>query len=205
MLSHPSAYNLVETVGTVRHAAWRGRRQGVTHRRRAGASIHASAAQLRRFAGADGFLAHNPSATVAPIMGRIIAAVSIANVLDASKQIRCDGLVDTGASTLVLPAAWRERLGTLEAIRAEVETADQRIVQADVCGPVRVQIEGFRPRTAPSPPTRTVPPRRRSLRTAPNADLGRGTTLSALPGAPGLLCRPMVQRLPALHVRGVLG
>jgi len=42
-------------------------------------------------------------------VGRIIASVKIGNVTDPSKTLRCDALVDTGASHLVLPnegTAW---------------------------------------------------------------------------------------------------
>lgn len=50
-----------------------------------------------------------------------------------------------GASLMVLPKAWKERLGGLEfSTEIEVETATQEIVVAEVCGPVRIQIEGFR-------------------------------------------------------------
>jgi hypothetical protein len=46
---------------------------------------------------------------------------------------------------MVLPSAWKDRLGVLESgAEIEVETATQEIVQAEVCGPVRIQIEGFR-------------------------------------------------------------
>jgi predicted aspartyl protease len=79
-------------------------------------------------------------------MGRIVASVKIENTSDASKTLRCDALVDTGASFMVLPTAWKDRLGSLEAIREiEVETATQETVPAEVCGPVRIQIEGFKP------------------------------------------------------------
>lgn len=79
-------------------------------------------------------------------MGRIVASVRIENTSDASKTLRCDALVDTGASFMVLPTAWKDRLGSLEAIREiEVETATQETVPAEVCGPVRIQIEGFKP------------------------------------------------------------
>lgn len=79
-------------------------------------------------------------------MGRIIASVTIDNLLEPSKSIRCDALVDTGASHLVLPTAWRERLGDLQVIRTiELETATQAVVQGEVCGPVKIQIEGFQP------------------------------------------------------------
>ena len=42
--------------------------------------------------------------------------------------------------------AWRDRLGDLETMtEVEVETATQETVKDIVCGPVRIQIEGFRP------------------------------------------------------------
>ncbi|MBI2949826.1 MAG: hypothetical protein HYY23_19515 [Verrucomicrobia bacterium] len=47
---------------------------------------------------------------------------------------------------MVLPAAWRDRLGALEEIRkVQLETATQASVDGNVCGPVRLQIEGFDP------------------------------------------------------------
>jgi hypothetical protein len=47
---------------------------------------------------------------------------------------------------MVLPNAWRARLGGLKfRIEVDVETATQEVVRAEVCGPVRIQIEGFRP------------------------------------------------------------
>lgn len=78
-------------------------------------------------------------------MGRIWASVTITNLLDTEKTVRCDALVDTGASHMVLPSAWRERLGELRQFRtAEVRTATQESgVKGAVCGPVEVQIEGF--------------------------------------------------------------
>ena len=79
-------------------------------------------------------------------MGRIVASVKIENLADPSKSLRCDALVDTGASYMVLPRAWKDRLGSLEAIETvALETATQQTVQGDICGPVRIQIEGFRP------------------------------------------------------------
>jgi predicted aspartyl protease len=81
-----------------------------------------------------------------PYLKRIIASVQIDNAADASRSLRCNALVDTGASLMVLPRAWKERLGNLEpGTEIEVETATQEIVRAEVCGPVRIQIEGFRP------------------------------------------------------------
>ena len=79
-------------------------------------------------------------------MGRIVAQVSIENVFDRAKSVRLDALVDTGSAYMVLPNAWRDRLGDLEAIRTvDLETATQEVITGDVCGPVRLQIEGFTP------------------------------------------------------------
>ena len=79
-------------------------------------------------------------------MGRIVASVKIENLAEPETKIRCDALVDTGASYMVLPSAWRERLGRLEEIaKVSLETATQAVVEGTICGPVRIQIEGFRP------------------------------------------------------------
>ena len=77
-------------------------------------------------------------------MGRIVASVKIESFAAPEKGIRCDALVDTGASHMVLPTAWRDRLGDLEEMRRlELETATQTAVEGVVCAPVRIQIEGF--------------------------------------------------------------
>lgn len=78
-------------------------------------------------------------------VGRIIASVFIENFSAPEKGLRCDALVDTGASHMVLPSAWRERLGELEELGTlELESATQETVRGTVCGPVRLRIEGFR-------------------------------------------------------------
>ncbi len=47
---------------------------------------------------------------------------------------------------MVLPNSWKERLGEIETIdKVELETANQDFVQGEICGPIRIQIEGFRP------------------------------------------------------------
>lgn len=79
-------------------------------------------------------------------MGRIATPVVVRNTLDPSHELRFEALVDTGAGWMTLPAAWRDRLGALPVIRTEqLETADQRVIPGIVCGPVTIQIEGFRP------------------------------------------------------------
>jgi hypothetical protein len=78
-------------------------------------------------------------------MSRIVASVFIGNPFDADKQIRVDALVDTGTAGLVLPTAWRDRLGALPLLQAvDLETADQRTVTGEVCGPVVIRVDGFR-------------------------------------------------------------
>jgi len=79
-------------------------------------------------------------------MGRIAAFVSIENPADADKRIECDALVDTAASHMILPKAWRTRLGELNQLaEVDLEMADQSPRKGAVCGPVLLQIEGFRP------------------------------------------------------------
>ena len=79
-------------------------------------------------------------------VGRIVASVTIENASDLSEGLTCDAVVDTGASHMVLPTAWKERLGQLESTRRiRLETATQEILTGEVCGPVRIQIQGFPP------------------------------------------------------------
>ena len=79
-------------------------------------------------------------------VGRIIASVKANSVSNGSMGIRFDALVDTGSAFLVLPSAWRDRLGRLETSeKVKVETATQETVEGEICGPVRIEVEGFRP------------------------------------------------------------
>ena len=79
-------------------------------------------------------------------MGRIVVHLTITGILAPDQRLECDALVDTGASYLTLPNAWRERLGNPPLIRTvEAEIATQQVVEGEVCGPVRIEIEGFPP------------------------------------------------------------
>ena len=77
-------------------------------------------------------------------MGSIVTSVIVQNVA-ATRTVRIDALVDTGASYLTLPMALKERLGAF-ALEEEVtlQTAMQQAVSGTVCGPALVRIEGFR-------------------------------------------------------------
>lgn len=82
-------------------------------------------------------------------MGRIVVKATIENVAEASSKIVCDALVDTGAAYLTLPNAWRSQLGELTTFdTVEVETADQSVVEGDICGPVILRFGRFRPVSA---------------------------------------------------------
>lgn len=79
-------------------------------------------------------------------MERIVTRVEVTNFKDLAKTMILDILVDTGTSMLVLPSVWKGRLGELDEIsKVEMETANQEIVEASVCGPVKITIQGFRP------------------------------------------------------------
>ena len=79
-------------------------------------------------------------------MGRIVVEARIENGTDPSFSIHCDALVDTGAAYLTLPKAWQTRLGQLTLLgRVAVETATQSVVSGDICGPVLLRLEHFRP------------------------------------------------------------
>lgn len=72
--------------------------------------------------------------------------MKIENPADREEKIRCDALVDTGASHMILASAWRDRLGDFEVVRrVKLEPGTQASVDGAVCGPVHIQIEGSDP------------------------------------------------------------
>lgn len=77
---------------------------------------------------------------------RIFCQVAIENITNGHERLELSALVDTGASLLTLPKAWKEKLGDLQTIGdVELETAAQTTISGEICGPVKIQIEGFRP------------------------------------------------------------
>ena len=78
-------------------------------------------------------------------MGRIIVQTRVTNLFDEDRSIECGMFVDTGAGALILPAAWKERLGSFKRSEAvELMMANREVVQGEACWPVEVKIEGFR-------------------------------------------------------------
>ena len=79
-------------------------------------------------------------------MGRIIVQAKITNLFEEDKFIRCGMLVDTGAGALILPMAWKERLGKFKRTEAvELQLANQEVLRGEACWPVEIRIDGFRP------------------------------------------------------------
>ena len=79
-------------------------------------------------------------------MGRIIAQTKVTNLSDESKSVHCGMFVDTGAAALILPAAWRSRLGSFpREDGVELVLDNGKVVRGAACAPVEVEIEGFRP------------------------------------------------------------
>ena len=86
-------------------------------------------------------------------MGRIVAQTKVTNPLDGGKSLQCGMLVDTGAGALLLPAAWKEKLGGfLRSAAVELLLANGEVVRGEACAPVEIEIEGF----APSPTRRCL-------------------------------------------------
>ena len=80
----------------------------------------------------------------AKLMGQVLVGFTVENATDPTKRIRSIGMVDTGAFGLILPSAWLAELQPLQRMRSvDLETADQRIVIADIYGPVIVGLDGF--------------------------------------------------------------
>ena len=78
-------------------------------------------------------------------VGEVRVNLSVEGLSHPRGRLTCTALVDTGAVGLVLPAAWRDRLGALPEMEVvDLEIADQRVVTAEVRGPVRIQLDGFR-------------------------------------------------------------
>lgn len=79
-------------------------------------------------------------------MGRIIAQTRVTNLFDETKFVQCGMLVDTGAAALILPAAWKRRLGEFpRSETVELLLANGEAVRGEACAPVEIAIEGFRP------------------------------------------------------------
>ena len=79
-------------------------------------------------------------------MGRIVVQTKVTNLFEEDKFIRCAMLVDTGAGALILPMAWKERLGNFKRSEVvELQLANHDVLRGEACWPVEIKIDGFRP------------------------------------------------------------
>src|SRR2546426_1528384 len=68
--------------------------------------------------------------------GRILTHVTIVNALDPAREISCEALVDTAAWRLMLPRAWKERLGAPQGRRTvDMVTAGHPVACGEAFGP----------------------------------------------------------------------
>lgn len=78
-------------------------------------------------------------------MGKIIVGVTVSNLLENEQTFAFDAFVDTGATFLTLPKAWKSKLGDIEVLEeVELELASGEIVEGEICGPVSIKVEDFR-------------------------------------------------------------
>ncbi len=85
-------------------------------------------------------------------MGRVVTRITLQNYDDwrAAQQgqivpeqvrtVEVEGLVDTGATLLVIPRTIADQLGVSEVRRVTVRYADQRTAEKPVVGPLRVTV-----------------------------------------------------------------
>ena len=79
-------------------------------------------------------------------MGRIVVQVKVTNLFDPDKSIQCAMLVDTRAGALILPIAWKQRLGEFRrSENVELQLANREVLKGEACWPVETKVDGFRP------------------------------------------------------------
>ena len=77
-------------------------------------------------------------------MGSIVSQIRLTNQFGGGEHIEFSALVDTGSTYLVLPMAWKSRLGEIEHIRTGLANlADGRTIETDIWGPLKVEIDNF--------------------------------------------------------------
>lgn len=78
------------------------------------------------------------------MMGEIIVSVNIRNDAAPGMATLCfDALVDTGATRIILPNAWRTRLGDFPRTRKSVAHTISQTQDALICSPAQVAVDGF--------------------------------------------------------------
>jgi clan AA aspartic protease len=75
-------------------------------------------------------------------MGKVIEKVKIANLLDKTKTIEIEAIVDTGATMLALPVDMVNKLGLEKIEEVKVKYANGYVETKRIYGAVRLELEG---------------------------------------------------------------
>ena len=75
-------------------------------------------------------------------MGKILEKTRVTNLLDPSKSIEIEAVVDTGATMLVLPSDIVERLGLRKVEEVKVRYANNSVQTKQIFGVVTLELQG---------------------------------------------------------------
>jgi clan AA aspartic protease len=75
-------------------------------------------------------------------MGKVIEKVKIANLLDKTKTIEIEAIVDTGATMLALPVDMVNKLGLEKIEEVKVKYANGYVETKRIYGAVRLELKG---------------------------------------------------------------
>lgn len=74
-------------------------------------------------------------------MGKIVTQVKITNVMNKAQSLSFSAVVDTGASHLTLPMAWRDHFTDMDFRQDSLaEIADGSTVEGELAGPFMVEV-----------------------------------------------------------------
>lgn len=75
-------------------------------------------------------------------MGKAVEKVKIANLLDPTKSVTVEAIVDTGATLLVLPSDIVDSLGLEKVEEVRVKYANNHVETKEIYGVVRLELKG---------------------------------------------------------------
>jgi len=75
-------------------------------------------------------------------MGKVVEKVKITNLLDPTKSVEIEAVVDTGATMLALPQDIVDQLGLEKIEEVKVKYADNHVGTKDIYGGVRLELKG---------------------------------------------------------------
>jgi len=75
-------------------------------------------------------------------MGKVIEKVKLTNLLDSTKSVEIEAVVDTGATMLILPEDIVNKLGLDKIEEVRVKYANNHIETKEIYGVVRLELKG---------------------------------------------------------------